>query len=159
MAYANVAIAPSSRSRFVLDERLIQELADTLCNTVREALDDYLGNSRQSVILLTPSLAPAEPLSPPKELLLPCSPAIEPLANKSNSCLDCSPIDKPPSVQLDVPVHSIQPRLPPLPTFCRLLHTQTTPLLLPCTPSASILYISWCLDKPCTSTGTVLVEF
>jgi len=78
MAYANVAIAPP-RLRFVLDKYLIQELTDTLCDTVCEALDDYLRSGRQSVTPLTPSLAPTEPLStplPPKELLSPCSPPL-----------------------------------------------------------------------------------
>jgi hypothetical protein len=131
MAYANVAIAPSPRPRFVLDKRLVQELTDTLCDAVREALDDYLYNGRQSVTLSTP-LAPVEPLStplPPKELPSPSSPAIEPPADKSNSCgVDCSPVDEPP--QPDVAIRSVQPRLP----SCRLLYLQTTPLLLSCAP-------------------------
>jgi hypothetical protein len=95
MAYANVAIASP---RFVLDKHLVRELVDTLCNAVRDALDDYLRNGRQLVILLAP-LAPIEPLLtplPPKELLSPYSPAIEPPADKSNSCIvDYSPIDEP----------------------------------------------------------------
>jgi hypothetical protein len=131
MAYANVAIAsPSPRPRLVLDERLIQEIVDT----VQQSLDDYLHNGCQSVTPLTP-LAPAEPLStplPPKELPSPCSPAIEPPADKSNSCsVDYSPVNEPPSVQPDVPVRSVQPRLP---SSCRLLYVQTTPLLLSYAP-------------------------
>jgi hypothetical protein len=109
MAYANVAIAPSPRPRFVLDERLGQELADTLCNAVRKALDDCFRNGRQSVTPLIP-LAPAEPLStpsPPKELSSPCSSAIEPPADKSSSCgVDCSPVDEP-SSQPDIIIRSV----------------------------------------------------
>jgi hypothetical protein len=133
MAYANVAIAPPSpRSRLVLDEHLIQEIVDT----VQQSLDDYLRNSRQSLTLLIP-LAPTEPLSTPlTELLSPCSPAIEPPTNGSNSCgVDYSPIDEPP--QPDVPIRSIQPRLP---SSCRLLYLQTTPLLLSCAPCAPDIY-------------------
>jgi hypothetical protein len=96
MAYTNVTIASP---RFVLDKRLVRELADTLYDTIREALDDYLRNGRQLVILLAP-LAPIEPLStplPPKELLSPYSPTIEPPTDKSNSYIvDYSPIDEPP---------------------------------------------------------------
>jgi hypothetical protein len=155
MAYANVAIASP---RFVLDKRLVRELADTLCDAVREALDDYLCNGRQSVTPLAP-LAPVEPLStplPPKELLSPCSPAIEPPADKSNSCVvDYSPIDEPP--QPDVPVRSVQPRLP---SSCRLLHLQTTPLPLSCTPCVPNTYM-WCYwDTLVSSLGLAsLVDF
>jgi hypothetical protein len=85
MAYANVAIAPSPRSRFVLDERLIQELIDTLCNTVHKALDDYL-----APVIEPPVIEP---------------PAIEPPADKSNSYgIDYSPVDEPPSIQADVTI-------------------------------------------------------
>jgi len=95
MAYANVAIAPPSpRSRLVLDERLIQEIVDT----VQQSLDDYLRNSRQSVTLSTPLPPVIEP------------PAIEPPADKSNSYgIDYSPVDEPPSIQADF---TIQPVLP-----------------------------------------------
>jgi len=135
MAYANVAIAsPSPRPRLVLDERLIQEIVDT----VQQSLDDYLHNGCQSVTPLTP-LAPAEPLStplPPKELPSPCSLTIEPPANESNSYgVNCSPVDEPP--QPDVPIRSVQPRLP---SSCRLLYLQTTPLLLSYTPCAPDTY-------------------
>jgi hypothetical protein len=95
MAYTNVIIASP---RFVLDKRLIRELIDTLYNTIYKALDDYLYNSYQLVILLAP-LAPIEPLLtplPPKELLSPYSPAIEPPTNKSNSyIINYSPINEP----------------------------------------------------------------
>ena len=155
MTYANVAIAPPSpRSRLVLDERLIQEIMDT----VQQSLDDYLRNGRQSVTPLTP--APAEPLStplPPKELLSPCSPAIEPPADKSNYCVvDYSPVDEP-SVQPDVPIRSVQPRLP---SSCRLPHVQTTPLPLSCTPCVPNTYM-WCYwDTLVTSLGLAsLVDF
>ena len=148
MAYANVAIAPPSpRSRLVLDERLIQEIVDT----VQQSLDDYLRNSRQSPTLLIP-LAPAEPLStPPTELPSPCSPAIELPANRSNSCgVDCSPVNEPPSIQANVtiqPVQPVQPRLPP-PYYH---HEQTTPLLPFYTPCVSNTYIRCYGDALVTS--------
>jgi hypothetical protein len=159
MAYANVAIAPSPRPRFVLDKRLVQELTDTLYDAVREALDDYLRNGRQSVTPLAPS-APAEPLStplPPKELLSPSSPAIEPPTDKSNSCsIDCSPVDEPPSVQPDVPIQPIQPRLPP----SYRLHVQTTTYLLLCAPCVSNTYMRCYWDALVTSIKLgALVEF
>jgi hypothetical protein len=152
MAYANVAIAPPAPSALpdiVLSDELRQQISDLIWDAL---------NGRQSVTPLTPFLAPAEPVSstllPPKELPSPCSPAIEPPADESNSCLDCSPVDEPPSVQVDVPVQPVQPRLP----SCRL-RMQTTPLVLSCAPSASILYISWCLDKPWAPGGAILVDF
>jgi hypothetical protein len=90
MAYANVAIAPSPRSRVVLDEYLIQELTDTLYDAVRKALDDYLAPVIEPPAIEPPAIEP---------------PAIEPPADKSNSYgIDCSPVDEPPSVQADVTI-------------------------------------------------------
>jgi hypothetical protein len=143
MAYANVAIAPPSpRSRLVLDESLIQEIVDT----VQQSLDYYLRNGRQSVTPSAP-LALQEPLStplPPKELLSPCSPAIEPPADKSNSYgIDCSPVDEPPSVQADVTIQPVQPVQPQLPPPCRL-YVQTTTYL-----PAYRIHIYGAIGTPC----------
>jgi len=124
MAYANVAIAPPSpHPLFVLDERLVQELTDTLCDTIRKALDDYLAPANEPPIIEPPAIEP---------------PVIEPPANKSNFYgVDYSPVNEPPSIQPDVPVYSIQPRLP---SSCRLLYVQTAPLLLSYAPCAPDIY-------------------
>ncbi|KAH8757750.1 hypothetical protein BGZ57DRAFT_908033 [Hyaloscypha finlandica] len=163
MAYANVAIAPPSpRSRLVLDERLIQEIVDT----VQQSLNDYLRNSRQSVTLSTPLPPVIEPpiIEPPiiePPVIEP--PAIEPPADKSNSYgIDYSPVGEPPSVQADftiqpvLPVQPVQPRLPPP---CRL-YVQTTTHLLLYAPCVSNTYIRCYWDALFTGIKLgALVEF
>jgi hypothetical protein len=113
MAYANVTIAPSPRSRFVLDERLIQELTDTLYDTVHKALDDYLTPVIETSIIET-SIIETSTIEPPvieppaiePPVIEP--PAIEPPADKSNSYgIDYSPVDEPPSVQADFTIQPI----------------------------------------------------
>jgi hypothetical protein len=103
MAYAIVAIAPSPRSRFVLDERLIQELTDTLCDTVRKALDDYLAPVIETSTIEPPIIEPPAIEPPAIE-----PPVIEPPTDKSNSySIDYSPVDEPPSVQADFTIQPI----------------------------------------------------
>jgi hypothetical protein len=152
MAYANVAIAPSPRSRFALDERLIQELTDTLCDAVRKALDDYLTPVIETSTIEPPVIEPPV-IEPP--VIEP--PAIEPPADKSNSYgIDYSPVDEPPSVQPDVPVQPIQARLPP----SYRLHVQTTTYLLLCAPCVSNTYMRCYWDALVTSIKLgALVEF
>jgi hypothetical protein len=150
MAYANVAIAPSPRSRFVLDERLIQELTDTLCDAVRKALDDYL-----APVIETSTIEPRVIEPPAIE-----PPAIEPPADKTNSYgIDYSPVDEPPSVQADFTIQPIQPIQPRLPPPCRL-YVQTTTHLLLYAPCVSNTYIRCYWDALFTGIKLgALVEF
>jgi hypothetical protein len=132
---ANVAIAP-----FVL----LEELRRQLIQLVQEVLE----RGFEPLETTPPRLAPAEPISS-----TPCPPSLP--ASKYNlpydetdSCVvddvdeplqaSCSAaIDEP---QPDVPVLSVQTRLPsaPLPTSCRLLHVQTTLSCAPCAPNTHI---------------------
>jgi hypothetical protein len=143
MAYANVAIASPALPVFVLSEELLQGLE----NTIYQALENCLRNGRRSATPLTPSLAPAKPNSsttlPPLSIipLFDCpADEIDPPADETDSCVDSYSADEqPPSLQPDVTVPSVQPRLP----SCCLLHVQRPPLVLSCAPCAPNTYI-WC---------------